>query len=165
VSKYQIQINEVARAGATALLTVGVAAAFFGMVELFNSPTSAHGAEARTAVHVIPHRPASGRRWKSLNAEQSRPTLAYFGEPDAWGRNRATLEGAMTLFPMGETFSSKEIAEGTIRVTLTTDYLAAYLATPFLAGEEPIAFALEDRPFVVGQVLMRSFAAEQIAQR
>jgi len=165
MSKFQLQINGVTRAGATALLTVGVAAAFFGLVELFHSPSSAHGEEARTSVHTILHRPAGGRRWKSSNAEQSRPTRAYFGEPDAWGRNRATLEGAMTLFQMGETFSSKEIAEGTVRVTLTTGYLAAYLATPFLAGEEPIAFALENRPFVVGQVLTRSFAAEQLAQR
>lgn len=169
MSKFQFQSNEVVRAAATALLTVGVAAAFFGFVELFSSPSSAHGEEAKASVHSVPHRPAGGRRWRSSNAEQSRPTLAYFGEPDAWGRNHATLEGAMTLFQMGDTFSSKEIAGGTIRMTLTTAYLSAYLATPFLGGDEPIAFALDDntenRPFVVGQVLTRAFAGEQLAQR
>jgi len=168
MSKFQFQSNEVARAAATALLTVGVAAAFFGMVELFNSPSTAHGEEAKASVHSVPHRPAGGRRWRSSNAEQSLATLAYFGEPDAWGRNRAALEDAMTLFQMGDTFSSKEIAGGTINVTLTVDYLTAYLATPFLGGDEPIAFALDNtanHPFVVRPVLTRAFAGEQLAQR
>ena len=29
----------------------------------------------------MPERPAGGRRWRSSNAEQSLPTLTYFGEP------------------------------------------------------------------------------------
>lgn len=169
MSKLQIQNNEVARAAATALLTVGVAAAFFGLVEMVNPEATAHDVEATSAGYSVPHRPAGGRRFRSSNAEQSLPILAYFGEPDAWGRNRATLEGAMTLFEMGETFSSKEIAEGSIRVTLTKDYLYAYLATPFMSAEEPITFARHDsgenRPFVVAQVLTRAFAAEQLAQQ
>ena len=169
MSKLQIQNNEVARAAATALLTVGVAAAFFGLVELVNPEAKAHDVEAKSTVYSIPHRPAGGRRWRSSNAEQSLLTRAYFGEPDAWGRNRATLEGAMTLFDMGETFSSKEIAEGSVRVTLTKDYLSAYLATPFLGADEPITFARDEsgdnRPFVVAQVLTRAFAAEQLAQQ
>jgi hypothetical protein len=169
MSKFQFNNNEVARAAATALLTVSVAAAFFGLVELFNAPASAHGEEAKTSIHSVPHRPAGGRRWRSSNAEQSQTIINYFGEPEPWARNRVALEGAMTLFQMGGTFSSQEIAGGTLRVTLTTDYLAAYLATPFLGSDEPIAFALDDsmagRPFVVGQVLTRSFAAEKLAQR
>jgi len=75
----------------------------------------------------------------------------------------------MTLFQMDSTFSSHEIAGGTLSVTLTKNYLAAYLATPFLGSDEPIAFALDgsagQRPFVVGQVLTRAFAQEQLAQR
>ena len=42
----------------------------------------------------------------------------------------------MTLFQMDDTFSSKEIAQGALRVTLTADYLSAYLETPFLGGDE-----------------------------
>jgi hypothetical protein len=166
--KFQFPINEVTCAAATALLTVGVAAAFFGLVELFDSPSSAHAVEARTSVHGVPQRPAGGRRWRSSNAEQSLPTLTYFGEPDQWGRNRVALEGAMTLFQMDGTFSSKELAGGTIRVTFNKDYLAAYLATPFLGGDQPIAFALDSgvgQPFVVAQVLTRTFAAEQLARK
>jgi hypothetical protein len=115
----------------------------------------------------LPERPVGGRRWRSSNAEHSLATLTYFGEPDAWGRNRAALEGAMTLFQMGDSFSSKELAGGTATVTLNRDYLAAYLATPFLGGEMPTSFALESgvgHPFVVAQVLIRAFAAEQLAQ-
>ena len=74
----------------------------------------------------------------------------------------------MNLFQVGDTFSSKKLAGGTIQVTLSNDYLAAYLATPFLGGEEPISFALDSgvgHPFVVAQVLARTFAAEQLAQK
>ena len=167
MSKNQITINEMKRAAATALLTVGVAGTFFGMVHLFDAAPRAAEPEVTTAELSIPHRPAGGRRFRSSNAEQSQTVLAFYGEPDPWGRNRATLEGAMTLFQMGSTFSSTELAGGTLRVTLTKDYLAGYLATPFLGSDEPIAFALENRPapFVVGQVLTRAFAQEQLAQR
>ena len=53
-------------------------------------------------------------------------------------------------------------------MTLNQDYLTAYLATPFLGGDDPIAFALDNRvghPFVVAQVLTRAFAADQFAQK
>ena len=46
--------------------------------------------------------------------------------------------------------------------------LAAYLAKPFLGGDEPIAFALDSgvgHSFVVAQVLTRAFAAERLAQK
>lgn len=167
MSKNQFTINEMKRAAATALLTVGVAGAFFGVMDGFDGPPRAAEAEVTTTELSVPHRPAGGRRWRASNAEQSLATLVYYGEPDPWGRNRATLEGAMTLFQMGGTFSSTELAGGTLRVTLTKDYLAGYLATPFLGGDEPIAFALENRPapFVVGPVLTRAFAQEQLAQR
>lgn len=160
-------INEMKRAAATALLTVGVAGAFFGVVHLFDAPSRAAEPEVTAAELEVPHRPAGGRRWRSSNAEQSLAILNYYGEPDHWGRNRATLEGAMTLFQMGGTFSSAELAGGTLSVTLTKDYLADYLATPFLGQDEPIAFALKHRPapFVVDQVLTRAFAKEQLAQR
>ena len=97
-----------------------------------------------------------------------RSNRSHFGESDHWSRNRAALEGAMNLFQVGDTFSSKKLAGGTIQVTLSNDYLAAYLATPFLGGEEPISFALDSgvgHPFVVAQVLARTFAAEQLAQK
>ena len=85
-------------------------------------------------------------RWSPLAVvECSRATLTYFGEPDAWGRNRAALEGAMTLFQMGDSFSSKELAGGTATVTLNRDYLAAYLATPFLGGEMRLVRTRERR--------------------
>ena len=73
----------------------------------------------------------------------------------------------MTLFQMGDTFSSKEIAGGKATVTLNRDYMSAYLATPFLGGEEPTSFALDHgvgQAFVVAQVLTRAFAAEQLGQ-
>jgi hypothetical protein len=168
MSKFQSTINEMKRAAATALLTIGVASAFFGVMQL-DTPPSAKEVEVATAIPALPHRPAGGRRWRSSNAEQSQAVNSYFGEADHWGRNRAALEGAMTLFQMGGTFSSHEIAGGTLGVTLTKDYLAAYLATPFLGSDETIAFVLDDsagqRPFVVGQVLTRTFAQEQLAQR
>ena len=81
MSNFRFLNNEVARAAATAMLTVGVAGAFFGLVELFDSPSHARGAEATTSVYTIPQRPAGGRRWRSSNAEQSLPALTYFGNP------------------------------------------------------------------------------------
>src|SRR6185503_9629401 len=124
MSKNQNTINEMKRAAATAMLTVGIAGAFFGMVHLFDAPPRAAEAEVTASEFNVPHRPAGGRRFRSSNAEQSQTVLAYYGEPDQWGRNRATLEGAMTLFQMGGTFSSTELTGGTLRVTLTKDYLA-----------------------------------------
>ena len=50
-------------------------------------------------------------------------------------------------------------------MTVSDDYLMAYLAMPFLGGE---AFAPESgvgHPFVVSQVLTRAFAQEQLAQK
>ena len=67
--------------------------------------------------------------------------------------------------PQGDAFSSKELASGTVNVTVSDDYLTAYLAMPFLGGE---AFAPESgigHPFVVTQVLTRTFAKEQLAQK
>ena len=169
MSKFQFPISEIKRAAATILLSAGVAVAYIAVMtggEL-NPSAQATTLAQSSAQENLPERPAGGRRWRSSNAEQSLPTLTYLGEPDAWGRNRAALEGAMTLFQMGDTFSSKEIAGGTVTVTLNRDYLAAYLATPFLGGEAPTSFALDHgvgQAFVVAQVLTRAFAAEQLAQ-
>jgi hypothetical protein len=171
MSKFQFPINEMKRAAATILLSAGVATAYIGVMagtELDPAARVSLAVETGATDLNLPERPIGGRRWRSSNAEQSLPTLTYFGEPDHWGRNRARLEGAMTLFEMGGTFSSKEIAAGGVRMTLSNDYLAAYLATPFLGGDEPTAFALETgvgQPFVVAQVLIRAFAAEQLAQK
>ena len=171
MSKFQFPINEVKRAAATALLSVGVAAAYIGVMagdELNPAARASVTVETATLKQDLPHRPAGGRRFRSSNAEQSLPTLSYFGEADAWGRNKAALEGAMTLFQMGEPISSKELAGGAVSVTVSDDYLSAYLAMPFLGGDEPVAFAVDSghgHPFVVTQVLTRAFAAEQLAQK
>jgi hypothetical protein len=125
--------------------------------------------EAEATQVAFPHRPAGGRRWRSSNAEQSAALLTYYGEDNPWNRHRAQLEGAMSLFQIGGTFSSREIAQGTLRVTVTEDYLAAYLSTPFLGGDAPVAFALdepnEERPITIGPVLARAFRAELLAQK
>lgn len=170
MSKFEFPINEMKRAVATVLLSVGVAA---GYIAVMTGGEFSHAAKATevietTAVKDLPDRPTGGRRWRSSNAEQSLATLTYYGEPDHWGRNKGALEGAMSLFQMGGTFSSKELAGGRVHVTLDQDYLAAYLATPFLGGEEPISFAFDrgvGHPFIVAQVLTRTFAAEQLAQK
>ncbi len=170
MSKFEFPISEIKRAAATILLSAGVAVAYIAVMtggQLNSAAQATTWAETSVAQQNLPERPPGGRRWRSSNAEQSLLTLTYFGEPDAWGRNRAALEGAMTLFQMGETFSSKEIAGGTATVTLNRDYLAAYLATPFLGGEAPSSFALDHgvgQAFVVAQVLTRAFAAKQLAQ-
>lgn len=168
MSKFRFPISEIKRAAATILLSAGVAVAYITvMTGGALNPAAKATTWAQTVSPDLPERPAGGRRWRSSNAEQSLPTLIYFGESDAWGRNRAALEGAMTLFQMGEMFSSKEIAGGTATVTLSRDYLSAYLATRFLDGEVPTSFALEGsvgQPFVVTRVLTRAFAAEQLAQ-
>jgi hypothetical protein len=168
MSKFQFPINEVKRAAATTLLSFGVAAAYIAVMagdELNPAARASVTVEAATLQQPLPHRPAGGRRLRLSNAEQSLPTLTYFGEPDAWGRNKAALESAMTLFQFGGTISSKELAGGTVNVTVSDDYLTAYLAMPFLGGE---VFAPESgvgHPFVVSQVLTRAFAAEQLAQK
>jgi hypothetical protein len=169
MSKFQFPINEVKRAAATIMLSVGVAAAYIAVMagDEFD-PKARASATIEAAAQDLPERPAGNRRWRSSNAEQSLPTLTYFGEPDAWGRNRAELEGAMTLFQMGNTLSSMEFAGGTVSVTVSNDYLSAYLAMPFLGGDTSIAFTLDNgvgNPFVVAQVLTRAFAAEQLAQK
>lgn len=170
MSKFHFPINEIKRATATILLSAGVATAYIAVMtggELNPTAQATTWAESSVATADLPDRPAGGRRLRLSNAEQSLPTLKYFGEPDAWGRNRAALEGAMTLFEMGDTFSSKELAGGTATVTLNRDYLTAYLATPFLGGEMPTSFALESgvgHAFLVTQVLTRAFAAEQLAE-
>jgi len=170
MSKFQFQISEIKRAAATILLSAGVATAYVAVMtggELGPAAQAMTWANSPVIGPSLPERPAGGRRWRSSNAEQSLPTLTYYGEPDAWGRNRAALEGAMTLFQMGDTFSSKEIAAGAVTVTLNHDHLSAYLATPFLGGEAPASLALNHgvgQAFVVAQVLTRAFAAEQLAQ-
>jgi len=171
MSKFQFPISEIKRAAATLLLSAGVAVAYIAvMTDGDFNPTAQATTWAKSSVTSldVPERPAGGRRWRSSNAEQSLPTLIYFGEPDVWGRNRVALEGAMTLFQMDDMFSSKESAGGTATVTLNRDYLAAYLATPFLGSETPTSFALDSgvgHAFVVAQVLTRAFAAEQLAQK
>jgi hypothetical protein len=168
--KFQFPISEIKRATATILLSAGVAVAYIAVMTGGTIDPAANAttwANSPVVSPSLPERPAGGRRWRSSNAEQSRPTRTYYGTPDAWGRNRAALEGAMTLFQMGDTFSSKEIAGGTATVTLNRDHLAAYLATPFLGGEATPSFALDHgvgQAFVVAQVLTRAFAAEQLAQ-
>jgi hypothetical protein len=170
MSKFHFPVSEIKRATATVLLSAGVAVAYIAVMtggELNPTAQATTWVESSVTSLDVPERPAGGRRWRSSNAEQSLPTLTYFGEPDAWGRNRAALEGSMTLFQMGDTFSSKEIAGGTATVTLNRDHLAAHLATPFLGGETPTSFALDSgvgHAFVVAQVLTRAFAAEQLAQ-
>src|SRR5689334_11143269 len=170
MSKFNRTISELKRATATILLSAGVATAYIAVMtggELNPSAQASTWVESSAIQQEVPNRPAGARRFRSSNAEQSLATLTYFGEPDAWGRNRAALEGAMTLFQMGDAFSSKELAGGTATVTLNRDYLAAYLATPFLGDEMPTSFALEGgvgHPFVVTQVLTRAFAKEQLAQ-
>lgn len=171
MSKFHFVINEISRATATLVLSAGVAAAYIAVMTDGDFDPSAHAStEVRTASlqSYVPERPAGARRWRSSNAEQSLATLSYYGEPNHWGRNRAALEGAMTLFQMGGTFSSNEIAGGTLTVTLSHDYLGNYLATPSLGGDEPISFVLESavgQPFVVTQVLTRAFVAEHLAQK
>jgi hypothetical protein len=168
MSKFQFPINEIKRAAATALLSFSVAAAYIAVMagdEL--NPAAQASVVVETAVMQpdLPHRPAGGRRLRLSNAEQSLATLTYFGEPDAWGRNKAALESAMTLFQLGGTISSKDLAGGKVNVTVSDDYLTAYLAMPFLGGE---VFAPESgvgHPFVVSQVLTRAFAAERLAQK
>ena len=170
MSKYHFPISEIKRAAATIMLSAGVAVVYIAVMtggELKPTAQATTWAQSSVTSLDVPERPAGGRRWRSSSAEQSLPTLTYFGEPDSWGRNRAALEGTMTLFQMGDTFSSKEIAGGTATVTLNRDYLAAYLATPFLGGETPTSFALDSgvgHAFVVAQVLTRAFAADQLAQ-
>jgi hypothetical protein len=171
MSKFPFSISEMKRAAVTILLSAGVATTYIAVMTgggLNPSAQATTWAESSVISPDVPERPAGGRRWRSSNAEQSLPTLTYFGEPDAWGRNRAALEGAMTLFQVGDTFSSKDLAGGTATVTLNRDYLAAYLATPFVGGEAPTSFALDSgmgHAFVVAQVLTRAFAAEQLAQK
>lgn len=167
MSKFQFPINEMKRAAATTLLSVGVAACYIAVMagELNPAAQASVVAEAAVLQLDLPDRPKGGRRLRLSNAEQSLPTLTYFGEPDAWGRNKAELESAMTLFQSGRTISSKELAGGTVNVTVSEDYLPAYLAMPFLGGE---VFAPETgvgHPFVVSQVLTRAFAKEQLAQK
>src|SRR5262245_38509846 len=131
MSKFNRTINEVKRATATILLSAGVATAYIAVMtggELNPEAKATTWAESSVASLAMPELPAGARRFRSSNAEQSLPTLTYFGEPDAWGRNRAALEGAMTLFQIGDLFSSKELAGGTATITLNRDYLAAYLA-------------------------------------
>jgi len=170
MSKFNCTISELKRATATILLSAGVAVAYIAVMtggELNPSAQASTWAESSAIQQDVPDRPVGARRWRSSNAEQSLATLTYFGEPDPWGRNRAALEGAMTLSQLGDIFSSKELAGGTATVTLNRDYLAAYLATPFLGDEMSTSFALEGgvgRPFVVTQVLTRAFAKEQLAQ-
>ncbi len=171
MSKFHFPISEIKRAAATLLLSAGVAVAYIAVMtggELNPTAQATTWAASSVTSPDVPERPAGGRRWRSSNAEQSLSTLIYFGEPDAWGRNRAALEGAMTLFEMGDIFSSKELAGGAATVTLNRDYLPAYLATPFLGSEAPTSFALDHgvgHAFVVAQVLTRAFAAEQLAQK
>ena len=168
MSKFQFPINEIKRAAATALLSIGVAACYIAVMagdQLNPAAQASVVAEAAVLQLDLPDRPTGGRRLRLSNAEQSLPTLTYFGEPDAWGRNKAELEGAMTLFQLGGTISSQELAGGTVNVTVSDDYLTAYLAMPFLDGE---VFAPETgvgHPFVVSQVLTRAFAKEQLAQK
>src|SRR5262245_43525027 len=170
MSNFQFPINEMKRAAGTAVLSAAVAACYFAVMPgLFTLSSKANEVAVTTVEHQLPHRPAGGRRWRSSNAEPSLSTLVYFSDDDHWGRNRARLEGAMSLFQMGGTFSSAEIAGGTMRVTLTKDYLAGYLATPFLGADEPIAFALEsggfERPLEIAPVLARTVTAELFAQK
>ncbi len=168
MSKFQFPINEVKRAAATALLSIGVAAAYIAVMagdELNPAAQASVTVESATMQKDLPHRPAGGRRYRSSNAEQSLPALTYFGETDAWGRNKAALEGAMTLFQMDGTRSSKELAGGTVNVTVSDDYLTAYLAMPFLGGQTFAAESGAAHPFVVTQVLTRAFAKEQLAQK
>jgi hypothetical protein len=168
MSKFQFPINEMKRAAATTLLSVGVAASYIAVMagdELNPTAQASVVAEAAVLQLDLPDRPPGGRRLRLSNAEQALPTLTYFGEPDTWGRNKAELEGAMTLFQLGGTIASKELASGTVNVTVSEDYLTAYLAMPFLGGE---VFAPESgvgHPFVVSQVLTRAFAKEQLAQK
>src|SRR5262245_59261671 len=117
MSKFQFPISEMKRAAATFLLSAGVAAAYIAVMAgcEVGPPAQASVTVQTGAMQAeLPDRPKGGRRWRSSNAEQSLPTLTYFGEQDPWGRNRAALEGAMTLFQMGSTFSSKELAGGAI---------------------------------------------------
>ena len=171
MSKFHFPINEIKRATATVLLSAGVAVAYIAVMtggELNPTAQATTWAQGSVSSLDVPERPAGGTRWRSSNAEQSLPTLKYFGEPDAWGRNRAALEKAITLFQMDDMFSSKELAGGSATVTLNRDHLAAYLATPFLGGEATPSFALDrgvGQAFVVAQVLTRAFAADQLAQK
>ena len=60
MSKFQSPINEMKRAAATALLTVGIASAFFGVMRL-DTPPSAKEVEVATAIPALPTaRPAAG---------------------------------------------------------------------------------------------------------
>src|SRR5262245_46883360 len=100
MSKFQFPINEMKRATATILLSAGVAAAYIAVMagdELNPAAQASVMVEAAVMQPDFPDRPAGGRRLRLSNAEQSLPTLTYFGEPDAWGRNKAALESAMTL--------------------------------------------------------------------
>src|SRR5262245_49249110 len=163
-------INEIGRAAGTALLSATVAAAFFTVM---GAATDVRANRAQiapdAAALALPDRPAGGRRWRSSSAEQSRSLLTFYGEDNPWNRHHAQLEGAMSLFQIGGTFSSRELAEGAVHVTLTKDYLAAYLATPFLGGDAPVAFMLSEtsnpRPIEIGPVLARAFGAELVTQQ
>ena len=113
MSKFNRTISELKRATATVLLSAGVAVAYIAVMtggELNPSAQASTWAESSAIQQDVPDRPAGARRWRSSNAEQSLATLTYFGEPDPWGRNRAALEGAMTLSQLGDIFSSKEPA-------------------------------------------------------
>ena len=170
MSKFSNSINEVGRAAATVLLSVSVAAGFFALAGGTLDPSAKRTRiETELTQMELPDRPAGGRRWRPSNAEQSQSLLTYYGEDSPWNRHHAQLEGAMSLSQIGDTFSSKEITQGALRVTLTEDYLGAYLAMPFLGGEAPVAFALnetsETSEIKIGPVLARAFGAELLAQQ
>jgi len=83
-SKFQFPISEMKRAAATVLLSVGVATAYVAVMTggEFNPTAKATiWVESSVISQDMPERPAGGRRWRSSNAEQSLPTLTYFGEP------------------------------------------------------------------------------------
>jgi hypothetical protein len=169
MSKFHSAINEVSRAAATVLLSATIGAAFFVVAGGKHDAGASVKVEAEATQGRLPDRPAGGRRWRSSNAEQSQSLLRYYGEDNPWNRHRAKLEGAMSLFEIGSTFPSKNLAQGTLRVTVTEDHLSAYLATPFLGGDAAAAFAInetiEQGRIEIGPVLARAFRAELLAQQ
>jgi hypothetical protein len=155
------RFNEVMRATATIVLSAGVAAVYFGVMGQGGPVTTVPRPAMDSMQQDLPDQPAAGRRWRSSNAEQSLAVLSFFGEPNHWARYGAALESGTTLFQMPGTVSSADVAQRGIRVTVADDYLPAYLATPFLGAAAPEATQPDtNKPFVIGPVLARAFAAE-----
>ena len=72
------------RAAATVVLSVGVATAYVAVMtggEFNRMAKATTWVESSVISQDMPSRPTAGRRWRSSNAEQSLPTLTYFGEP------------------------------------------------------------------------------------